>query len=271
MPAVIAHSCSRLARHGLWLVVMLAWLWAGSAGAVDAELSWASLSGEQQYILAGYGARWAKLDLAARRTLLARAETHRLRASHAPAAASEAAPAAKKPSSSYQRSRKRRSMSAAEAGLSRHSLRLRRVLRDLPGLSTNERRALLERWSGLSSSQRMLLVDRYMHNVDDDDELSLQQSLREGRISHAELQRGLASGKLQADDVKEALAAGSISVDSIKEGVASHVIVAEDLERALRDANIESSELSNAIEHNRTVVGDTPAATPGAAGGTSSP
>ena len=271
MRAALAHSHLYWVRR--WLAALLVCLCAGQAWAADADLSWASLSGEQQYILSGYGARWAKLDLAARRALVARAETHRLRASHAPkpAPASEAAPADKKAPSSFQSSRRRRSLSAAEAGLSSHSIRLRRVLRDLPGLSVNERRALLERWGELSNGQRVALVDRYMHNVDDDDELALQESLRDGKLSHAELQRGLATGKLRADDIKEALAAGRLTIKTIKDGVASHAIVAEDLERTLRDGNIDSSELNNAIEHNRAPIEGAPDATPVSAAGAAPP
>lgn len=40
--------------------------------------------------------------------------------------------------------------------------------------------------------------------------------------------------------------------ENIKDGVASHTIVADDLEKGMRDGKIESSDLSNAIEHHRT-------------------
>lgn len=254
MPSAFAHAATstpRVRGHGLWLAAVLTCLSAGSVLAADAALNWASLSGDQQYILARFSARWAQLDLAARQGLLARAETHRLQTHNATSQTATAAPA-NKPAVPRQSSRRRRSLSAAEAGMSAHSFRLRRVLRDLPGLSINERRNLLERWGGLSNSERVKLVDRYMRNVDDDEELSLQQALRDGRLSNAELQRGLASGKLLGSEVKAALADGRLSTETIKDGVASRAIVAEDLEKGMRDGNIESSDLSNAIEHNRT-------------------
>ncbi len=232
-------------------MALLMGLGAGSALAADAALNWASLSGEQQYILARYGPSWAQLDYASRQRLLARAETHRLQTENAAGQPGTAVPA-NAPAQPRQSSRRRRSLSSAEAGMSAHSFRLRRVLRELPGLSINERRELLERWGGLTNSQRVKLVDRYMHNVDDDEELSLQQALRDGRISNADLQRGLASGKLLGSEVKAALADGRLSTENIKDGVASHAIVAEDLEKTMRDGKIESIDLSNAIEHNRT-------------------
>lgn len=242
---------SRARGLALWLAVLLACLTAGSALAADAALNWASLSGDQQYILARFGPRWAQLDLAARQSLLARAEAHRLQTQNAAGHSSTAAPA-NKPAAPRHSSRRRRSLSAAEAGMSAHSFRLRRVLRELPGLSINERRDLLERWRDLSNSERVKLVNRYTRNVDDDEELSLQQALRDGRLSNAELQRGLASGKLLGSEVKAALADGRLSIENIKDGVASHAIVAEDLEKLMRDGKIESPDLSNAIEHNRT-------------------
>ncbi len=259
MASFSAHpsaSRSQHRHHALWLTALLAWLFAGTALAADEALNWASLNGEQQYMLSRFAPHWAQLDLAARRALLARAEAHSLEAKNRAAAASVAKPNSKvTPSRST--ARLRRSLSAAEAGLSAHSFRLRRVLRDLPGVSSNERRDLLARWTGLSTTERVQLVDRYMHNSDDGDELDLQQSLRDGKISNAELQRGLASGKLQASDVKAALSAGSISTTTLKNGVASHAIVAEDLDKAMHDGDIESSDLSNAIKYNRRPDGDT--------------
>lgn len=254
MPRAFAQASTSTPRprgYALCLAALLVGLAAGSALAADAALNWASLSGDQQYILARFGPRWAQLDLAARQSLLARAEAHRLQAQNAAGQTSAAAPATK-PAAPRQSSRRRRSLSAAEAGMSAHSFRLRRVLRELPGLSINERRDLLERWRGLSNSERVKLVDRFMRNVDDDEELSLQQALRDGRLSNADLQRGLASGKLLGSEVKAALADGRLSTENIKDGVASHTIVAEDLEKGMRDGKIESSDLSNAIEHNRT-------------------
>lgn len=229
----------------------------GDAWAADAALNWASLSGEQQYILAGFAPRWAKLDLAARRNLIARADAQSLRARSAPAAASSTAgdKSADKAGGGHKPSRRRRGLSVAEAGLSAHSLRLRRALRELPGLSVAERRTLLEQWGGLSNTDRLLLVERYMHNTNDDDGLRLEQALRDGTITKAELARGLASGKLDATVVKEALATGSLSARTLKEGIATRSIAAEDVERVMREGNIESSSLSNAIEHNRTPDG----------------
>ncbi len=250
------RASSRLAPCG----VLLACLHASPASAADAALNWASLSGEQQYILVGYAPRWAKFDLTTRRSLLDRADMHSLKARQPPAAVKGKATtekAAEGASQTYKPSRRRRALSTAEAALSAHSIRLRRVLRELPGLTIEERRALLGRWGGLSNSERVLLVDSYMHNEDDDDELELQEALRDGTISHRELQRGLASGKLRGADVKEAIASGSLSSESIKQGVGSHTIVAEHLEKAMLDGNIASSELSNAIEHNRTPPGAT--------------
>jgi hypothetical protein len=253
MPSLaIQHSSSspRLRRHALWLAVVLVWLWMDNALAVDAALNWASLSGEQQYMLARFAPQWSKLDMAARRNLIARAEAQRLQALSA-AAATGTAKAKIIASNARASSRRRRALSAAEASMSAHSFRLRRVLRELPGVSSNERRDLLERWGGLSTEQREKLVDRYMQNSDDHDELSLQQSLRDGNISNDELQRGLASGKVQAGDVKAALDSGSINTGTLKKGVASHAIVAEDLDKAMHEGDIESSDLSNAIDHNR--------------------
>jgi hypothetical protein len=252
----LGRASRRLALCGL----LLAGLHTHPASAADPALNWASLSGEQQYILVGYAPRWAKLDLATRRSLLERADLHSLKARQAPAAskgATSSDKAADSASQPYKSSRRRRGLSAAEAALSAHSMRLRRVLRELPGLTIEERRALLGRWGGLSNSQRMLLVDSYMHNEDDNDALELQEALRDGTISHRELQRGLASGKLGGADVKEAIASGSLSTESIKQGVASRTIVAEHLEKAMLEGNIASSELSNAIEHHRTPPGAT--------------
>lgn len=261
MPSVIPQPRSIRSHHTGWLAMLFAVLYASSAVAADAALNWASLSGEQQYILAGFAPRWAKLDLLTRRNLLARAAAQSMKSRPAKAPSEMAADKTKtadQKSSSFRSSRRRRSLSVAEAGLSAHSMRLRRALRDLPGLSVNERRALLERWSSLTGSQRLLLVDRYMHNIDDDDELTLQAALREGNISNDDLARGLASGKLEASDVKDALASGSLSTSTLQDGVASHAIAAENLERVMRDGNIQSDDLSNAIEHNRAPVDDTP-------------
>lgn len=250
-------------RTSRCLVLCAVALCAGSALAADAALNWASLSGEQQYILSGYAKHWATLDLTARRKLLARADVQSMKARPVPGTASAARPADKsadKTRSTYKSSRRRRNLSSAEAALSAHSLRLRRALRELPGLSINERRVLLSRWSSLSAPQRLLLVDRYVHNADDEEELRLQAALDDGSISKADLARGLASGKLDANAVKDALGRGNLSVDTIKEGIASHGIAAEHVERVMRDGDIESDVLSNAIDHNRA-----PAATPASA------
>lgn len=260
MSAYPSLSSASSRAHVLGLAAVLACLFAHGALAVDEALTWASLNGEQQYMLSRFAPRWAQLDLPARRALLARAEAHRLRAVNSAAATGEAKPK-DKASTPRPTARMRRSLSAAEASLSAHSFRLRQVLRELPGVSSNERRDLLARWGGLSTAERSLLVERYMHNSEDSDELALQQSLRDGRISNDELQRGLASGKLQAGDVKAALSAGSISTGSLKQGVASHAIVAEDLDKAMHEGDIESGDLSNAIEHNRTPDG-APSTTP---------
>lgn len=252
MSSLDTSATGQAARFPASLALLLFALYARALPAADAALNWASLSGEQQYILAGYRPRWAKLDLTARRNLLARADAHSMKIRRAPATeeATGKPQAAAGPSSARKSTRRRRALSVAEAGLSAHSLRLRRALRELPGLSANERRAVLDRWGGLSGPQRVLLVDRYMHNIDDDDELELQSALRDGTISNDDLRRGLAAGKLEAGDVKDALSSGSLSTHTLKEGVASHAIDAEDLARVMRDGNIESSELSNAIEHN---------------------
>ena len=235
------------------VLLCAALLWVGEALAADAALNWASLSGEQQYILAGFAARWPKLDMAARRDLLARAEAQSLRsrAASATRGASAGDQTADKGAASFKPTQRRRSLSVAEAGLSAHSLRLRRALRDLPGLSVNERRTLLERWGGLTGTERLALVDRYMHNDNDDDALSLEEALRNGSISKAELARGLSSGKFDASVVKEALANGSLSARDLKNSIATHEVAAEDVERVMREGKIESESLSNAIEHNR--------------------
>ena len=261
------------ARLAPYVLTLLVAFYAGALPAADAAYDWASLSGEQQYILSGFAARWAKLDLAARRALVARADARSGAARPATKAgggtsdtAKADAKASDKAATSHKPSRRRRSLSVSEAGLSAHSLRLRRALRELPGLSVSERRAVLERWSGLSGPQRLLLVDRYMHNVDDEDELGLQAALRDGTISNADLQRGLASGKLEASDVKNAIASGSLSTTTLKDGVASKTLDAEALGKVMRDANIESSELSNAIEHNLPPPSAGGSATPTAPG-----
>lgn len=249
------------ARPAWGCVLLLALVCVTPVRAADAAFNWASLSGEQQYILAGFAARWAKLDVATRRTLVARADARSMKGgptSPASGGAVQKSKAASKPTGSYKSSRRRRNLSVAEASLSAHSLRLRRALRELPGLSVNERRALLERWGDLTSTERLKLVDRYTRNTDDDEALRLQQALVDGSLSKAELARGLASGKLDADDVKDALNRGSLSDRTLKDGIASHSISAENVERVMRDGNIESKTLSNAIEHHRTPPGALP-------------
>ena len=96
---------------------------------------------------------------------MARADARSMKVGPAPVASGDAAEKGKtvgKPAASYKSSRRRRNLSVAEASLSAHSLRLRRALRDLPGLSVNERRALLERWGDLTSRERLKMVDTTM-------------------------------------------------------------------------------------------------------------
>ncbi len=236
-------------------VLLLAFACAPPIRAADAAFTWASLSGEQQYILSGFAARWAKLDVATRSSLVARADARSMKVGPAPGASGDAAEKGKtvgKPAASYKSSRRRRNLSVAEASLSAHSLRLRRTLRDLPGLSVNERRALLERWGDLTSRERLKMVERYTGNSDDDEALRLQQALADGSLSKADLARGLASGKLDAGDIKDALNRGSLSAGTLKEGIASRSISAENVERVMREGNIESKTLSNAIDHHRS-------------------
>lgn len=250
------HS-PRSVRRATWPWLAVGLLVTASALAADATLSWDSLSGEQQYMLARLRPRWETLDAAARRSLLERAANFKLqRAGRSPLPAplakakdKDQAPALR------QRSHLRRELSAAEASLSAHSFRLRRVLRDMPGLGVDERRDVLARWGELSNAERIALVDRYARNIDDDEEMALQKALRDGNISPEQLQRGMASGKLQGDDLKAALSSGRISTDVIKDGLISRKIFAEDLEKVLRHGNIESRDLSDAIEYNRLPEG----------------
>lgn len=252
------HS-PRTVRRATWPWLALGLLVTASALAADATLSWDSLSGEQQYMLARLRPRWETLDAAARRSLLERAANFKLqRAGRSPLPAPLAKAKAKDKDQApalRQRSHRRRELSAAEASLSAHSFRLRRVLRDMPGLGVDERRDVLVRWGELSNAERIALVDRYARNIDDDEEMALHKALRDGNISAEQLQRGMASGKLRGDDLKAALSSGRISTDAIKDGLISRKIFAEDLEKVLRHGNIESRDLSNAIEYNRLPAG----------------
>ena len=261
---------SELLNSGLHCAPRLRWCWpsllvgmfvATGALAADATLSWDSLSGEQQYMLARLRPRWEQLDVSGRRALLARAADFKLQSAtrnSSPAVATAQAPS--KPGKTpalHERSQRRRALTAAQASMSAHSFRLRRVLRDMPGLGAEERRDVLARWGELSNSERIALVDRYSRNVDDDEAIGLQKALREGKISPEQLQRGLASGKLRGADLKAALSSGKISTQTIQDGIAAGKIYAEDLEKVLRGGNIESSDLSNAIEQNRLPEGAT--------------
>lgn len=256
---------SRCARRwaGRWLVISCL-VTTAAALAADARLSWDSLSGEQQYMLARMRTRWETLDVAARRQLLERAADFKLRSAArrgVPATAGETTAGettAKKPAPARpQPAQRRRTLTSAQAGLSAHSFRLRRVLRDIPGLGATERRDVLERWGELRNSERIALVDEYARNVDDDEQIGLRKALRDGKISSEELQRGLATGKLSGSELKAALASGRLSTGAIVEGLASRKIFAEDLEKVLRHSNVESGDLSHAIEQSRLPEGVT--------------
>ncbi len=244
-----------------WPLMMVGMLVTVAVLAADATLSWDSLSGEQQYILARHRSRWEQIDINARRALLERAANFKLHiAARKPSAGVVTNKAASKPDTAptlRDRPQRRGALTAAQASLSVHSFRLRRVLRDLSGLSAVERRDLFERWAELSNSERIALVDRYSRNVADEEEIALQKKLREGKISSEQLQRGLSTGKLRGVDLKAALSAGKLSTHAIQDGIASGKIYAEDLEKVLRGSNIESRDLSNAIEHNRLPEGTT--------------
>ena len=265
MVSELVNSAPRCVSHLVWcwLSLPLGLLVAASAPAADATLSWDSLSGEQQYTLVRLRSRWEQLDLAGRRELLERAANFKLRSTTGkspPAVTTEATNQSSQTPTHRERSQRRRTLTAAQAGLSAHSFRLRRLLRDMPGLGAEERRDVLARWGELSNSERIALVDRYLRNVDDNEEIVLQKALREGRITLEQLQRGLASGKLRGADLKAALSSGRISASTIQEGVATGKIYAEDLAKGLRGANIDSSDLRNAIEQNRLPEGTTRAA-----------
>lgn len=251
--------CPRVVHHWAGVCLVAACLVTVTALAADAALSWDSLSGEQQYMLARLRPRWETLDVAGRRQLLERAADFKLRrAARSPVPTAAAQPTTKEPAPARQQRAQRRGMlTLAEAGLSAHSFRLRRVLRDIPGLGATERRDVLERWGELSNSERIALVDNYARNVDDDEEIALRKALRDGKITTEELQRGLATGKLQGADLKAALASGRLSTAAVVEGLASNKIFAEDLEKILRHGNVESADLRNAIEHSRLPEGVT--------------
>lgn len=262
MASELSNYGSRCAPRWAWrwpLLMLGVWVAAGALAA-DARLSWDSLSGEQQYILARQRPHWEQLDVAGRRALLARAanfKSQRAARTPAPAVAGQTTTHPSKTPALRERSPRRRALTAAQAGMSAHSFRLRRVLRDMPGLGAEERRDVLARWGELSNSERIALVDRYARNVDDDEALTLQKALREGKISAEQLQRGLSSGKLRGADLKAALSAGKISTHAIQDGLAAGKISAEDLAKVLRGGNIESSDLRNAIEQNRLPEGAT--------------
>ena len=258
----LSNSTLRCARHLVWFLpsLLLGLLVVASAPAADATLSWDSLSGEQQYTLVRLRSRWEQLDVAGRRALLERAanfKSHSTTAKSPPAVTTDATNNPRQAPTRRERSQRRRTLTAAQASLSAHSFRLRRVLRDMPGLGAEERRDLLARWGELSNSGRIALLDRYSRNVDDNEEIVLQKALRDGRITPEQLQRGLASGKLRGADLKAALSSGRISASTIQEGIATGKIYAEDLEKGLRGANIDSSDLRNAIEQNRLPEGTT--------------
>lgn len=270
-------------RQGLWLWLVVGIFVRANAVAGDAALSWDSLSGEQQYTLARMRPRWETLDLAGRRALLERAATFRLlHTTRGP----DATPSARgynddqeqaqakdkdidngtaksqtdgkghnRAAAIRPRGQRRGGLSPAEAGMSAHSFRLRRVLREIPGLGAEERRDVLVRWGELRNSERIELVERYSHNVDDDDEMALQRALREGKIRPQDLQRGLVTGKIKGSDLKAALASGRISIEALKDGIASTDIIAEDLEKILRRGNIESSDLDETIAISRLPEG----------------
>ena len=262
MASELSNDGSRCASRRSWLLssLMVGVLVAAGALAADATLSWDSLSGEQQYMLARLRPRWEQLDVAGRRALLERAANFKLQSATRKPASTVAGQATSKPGKAptlRERPQRRRALTSAEASLAAHSFRLRRVLRDMPGLGAEERRDVLARWGELSNSERIGLVDRYSRNVDDNEEVALQKALREGKISAEQLQRGLSTGKLRGADLKAALSSGKISAHTIQDGVAAGKIYAEDLEKSLRGGNIESSDLRNAIEQNRLPEGST--------------
>ena len=238
---------------------LVALLIAASSFAAGTTLSWDSLSGEQQYILARLRGQWPKLSLEARQKWLERADILRLKGAKPPAAAAvEGKKSPSKPAERYPSTRKKNKLSPTDAAMSAHSFRLRRLLRGMSGISAEERSDLLARWSDLTNAERIELVDNYTHNIDDDDEIDLQRALREGTIKAADLQRGLASGSIKAGDLKAALDSGNLSTQIIQSGIAKHQKDPEDLEKAMQAGNIESSDLNNAIEHNRTPLNPSP-------------
>lgn len=247
-PTLVRHAT----RPGLVGPLLLGL--ACGVAAADTGLRWEALSAQQRYILQRYQARWAGLDAAARAALVARADALDA-ASQGRAAASggasaddadgdasdddgqgvaSAAPAARASATRERARRYSTRLSAMEAVLSAHSSKLKRRLRETPGLTLAERRDILERWAGLSSRERIELVERYATNPADSRELDLQKALREGRLKPEDIKQGLASGRLKPGDLSNAIGAGRLSASDMRDALGSDRAAARDIESAAR-------------------------------------
>ena len=161
----------RDARSGLRRAFVALLLCAGSgfALAVDGP-SWGSLSGEQQYMLGKFHARWDKLERKEREDLLQRLNVRRAGL----IAQSTSVPAPVAPAVADRRPHSHRGGTVDSVNFhgSSHSLRLLEQLRGVRNLSVGERRDVLQRWPMLTPDERRDLVTHYVENNADDADTS---------------------------------------------------------------------------------------------------
>ncbi|MGE0858988.1 MAG: hypothetical protein AB7P42_07785 [Gammaproteobacteria bacterium] len=266
MRAIFRSLRSRVA----WLLFGI--MAATTVAAVDAEFSWASLNAEQRYVLQRYRAQWSAASVAERRALVLRANAmqaaaHARRAANSPVespvtrarpderraagtagsvldteidadADTEAAPTTSAtrltpPVRPRSRSRQKR-LTTAEAMLAAHSGKLRKRLREIPGVTLAERRDILARWPKLASRERMELVERYATNVTDNDELALQRELRDGSIRPGKIRWGLSTGRLTTSDLAAARRSGALSAGQLSAALVHEPDLVVGLEDAVR-------------------------------------
>ncbi len=125
-------------------------------------------------------------------------------------------------------------LTTAEAMLAAHSGKLRKRLREVPGITLAERRDILARWPKLASRERMELVERYATNVTDNDELALQRELRDGSIRPGKIRWGLSTGRLTTRDLAAARRSGTLSAGQLSAALIHEPDLVVGLEDAVR-------------------------------------
>lgn len=161
------------------LVALVLCVGSGFVLATDGP-SWGSLSGEQQYMLGKFHARWDTLERKEREDLLQRLNARRAGL----IAQSKTVPAPVAPAVVERRPRSHRGRTVDSVNFhgNSHSLRLLEQLRGVRNLSVDERRDVVQRWPTLTPDERRDLVMHYVENnadeADTPEEVAVARELR---------------------------------------------------------------------------------------------